>query len=474
MTTVPRLLSGLDWPDLARPPRADELSGRLLVLHLWSGGAVASGHVWPVLEDLARRLPGEPVQVVGVHAPRFAHEREPGAVRAAVRRLGVAFPVASDPEHRLRRALGLRGWPTLVLVDPAGRVLLHDGGEPDAAALHAEVVHRLACARAEGLELAITPLAPAPPPPPPLAGGLAWPARLLARGESLLVSDAGRGEVVAYHLPPRGPAREVRRHRGLGRPHGLALDGDGRAYAADPGRQLIWRLDGAGGAPEAVAGDGTLGEAALAPGAFAPGREVALRSPWDLAWDPGRAALVIAMAGAHQLWTLEPARDRLMVLAGSGREARHDADLEDAAFAQPAGVAWAGAQGWVVDAASGAVRLVDLGTGLVRTLAGGDLMDDGDADGPGDQARFQHPGGLALLPGGEAAIVADTFNGRLRRVGRDGRVTTLSPPGLALAEPEGVALQGGRLLVADAGNGRVVAVDLATLAWEVVAGAGSG
>jgi DNA-binding beta-propeller fold protein YncE len=132
----------------------------------------------------------------------------------------------------------------------------------------------------------------------------------------------------------------------------------------------------------------------------------------------------------------------------------------------------------VADAESSSLRQVDLGTGLVRTVAGGDLHDFGLADGGGDAARFQHPTGLAVLPGGEAAMVADSFNGALRRVTRSGAVTTLAPPGLALVEPDGLALVGhgaaGRLLVADSGNHRVVAVDLASGDWEVVAGEESG
>jgi len=474
---APPIPPGLPWLNVARPPSPDELTGRLCLLHFWTGSRVGCQHAWAVLDAVAERLAGEPVLVVGVHSPRFPHERDPGAARAATARLRLAHPVVLDAGHAAWRQHGVRGWPWLVLVDPAGRVAGQAPGEPDAAALEAEAVHLLARSRAAGHELAISPLPLRPEPAP--AGALAWPSKLLVRGGTLWVADAGRGEVVEYALPARGPARLRRRLGGFGRPHGLALDeGRGHLYVADPARHAIWRTDLAGGGAALAAGTGALGQAALAPGAFAPGREVALRSPWDLCWDAPRDRLLVAMAGAHQIWSLEPGRDRLRVLAGQGREARHDGDLEDAAFAQPSGLALDGQRLWVADAESSSVRQVDLATGLVRTVAGGDLLDFGLADGAGGAARFQHPTGLARLPGGGAALVADAFNGALRRVEPGGAVTTLAIPGLSLREPDGLALAGdgaaGRLLVADSGNHRVVAIDLASSAWEVVAGAESG
>jgi sugar lactone lactonase YvrE len=474
---APPIPAGLPWLNVARPPSPEELTGRLCLLHFWTGSRVDCQHAWAALDRLMARLAGEPVLLVGVHSPRFPHERDPAAARAAVARLGVVHPVVLDADHALWRQHGVRAWPWLVLVDPAGRVAGHAPGEPEVAALEAEVVHLLARARADGQELAISPLPLRPEPAPP--GALAWPSKLLASGGTLWVADAGRGEVAEYQLPARGAARLRRRLGGFGRPHGLALDeARGHLYVADPARQLIWRADLASGHAAPVAGTAALGRSSLAPGAFAPGREVALRSPWDLAWDAARDRLLVAMAGAHQLWSLEPARDRLRALAGQGREGRLDGDLEDAAFAQPSGLALDGPRLWVADAESSSVRQVELATGLVRTVAGGDLLEFGHADGRGDAARFQHPTGLALLPGGEAAVVADAFNGALRRVARGGAVTTLAPPGLDLLEPDGLALVdgggAGRLLVADSGHRRVVALDLGSGAWEVVAGAESG
>jgi len=61
---------------------------------------------------------------------------------------------------------------------------------------------------------------------------------------------------------------------------------------------------------------------------------------------------------------------------------------------------------------------------VVTLLAGGKGI-AGSVDGPGSDARFRNPGGLALDPAGNL-LVADTGNHTIRRVAPDGTVTTLA------------------------------------------------
>ena len=52
--------------------------------------------------------------------------------------------------------------------------------------------------------------------------------------------------------------------------------------------------------------------------------------------------LFIAMAGVHQIWMIDTARGILWPYAGTGPEARVDGSIDDAAFAQPSGLAVGG------------------------------------------------------------------------------------------------------------------------------------
>src|SRR5439155_12888070 len=133
----------------------------------------------------------------------------------------------------------------------------------------------------------------------------------------------------------------------------------------------------------------------------------ALNSPWDLQL-VGRT-LYIAMDGPHQIWKLDLTLREVSPFAGSGREARADGPVDEAAFAQPSALATDGKTLYVSDAEANIIRAISLGSaGKVRTLVGGNLFDFGDEDGLGNDVRLQHPLGLARW--NDKLLIADTYN----------------------------------------------------------------
>src|SRR5205814_10494106 len=59
---------------------------------------------------------------VGVHTPEFAFEHVSSNVRAAVKRLGVDYPVVQDNRYRTWAAYGNQYWPAEYLIDRSGEV----------------------------------------------------------------------------------------------------------------------------------------------------------------------------------------------------------------------------------------------------------------------------------------------------------------------------------------------------------------
>jgi hypothetical protein len=59
---------------------------------------------------------------VAVHFSDFDQHKDPRDVEAQVRRLGVTYPVAHDPDNALYRAYGNRTRPDLFFFDARGRV----------------------------------------------------------------------------------------------------------------------------------------------------------------------------------------------------------------------------------------------------------------------------------------------------------------------------------------------------------------
>ncbi|MET0645925.1 MAG: NHL repeat-containing protein [Pyrinomonadaceae bacterium] len=156
--------------------------------------------------------------------------------------------------------------------------------------------------------------------------------------------------------------------------------------------------------------------------------------------------------------TTEPAktpagwRARVTTLAGAGSPGTQDGAALQARFQDPFGVA-VGADGvvYATDAGeSNAVRKITP-EGVVSTLAGGR---EGFADGAGTAAAFNTPSGVALDGDGNL-YVADTGNNRVRKVSKEGVVTTLAGEGQFDA-PVGVAVdKEGNVYVADTYNDRV-------------------
>ncbi len=96
-------------------------------------------------------------------------------------------------------------------------------------------------------------------------------------------------------------------------------------------------------------------------------------------------------------------------------------------------------------------------TGDVVTLVGQGPSEWGAEDGAPDDARLQHPLGVAAAPDGRYVYLADTFNSALR-VWDGETLRTLSVDGLD--EPGGLdVLPDGRLVVADTNHHRVLVVD---------------
>jgi len=122
---------------------------------------------------------------------------------------------------------------------------------------------------------------------------------------------------------------------------------------------------------------------------------------------------------------------------------------------------------------------------IARTLAGNQVADFGGDGGPGIAARLWAPEGIALDAAGNL-YVADTGNHRVRKITRDGRISTVAGNGLlgasgdgglateaSLNSPRGVAVDAaGNLFISDTGNHRIRKVTTAGVI-NTVAGVGT-
>ncbi|MXY79294.1 MAG: alkyl hydroperoxide reductase [Chloroflexi bacterium] len=441
----------------------------------------------PQLRKLERRY-AEELAVVSVHSPKFPTERETPALRQAVLRLRIEHPVLNDRDFAYWRRFGARAWPTLYFVDPRGNVIGRHEGELTAEAVEPLLDDWIAQYRREGaLDGGALPLERATAVEGAPAAALSFPGKVHydAAGDRLFVADSNHDRIIAARLDgtveqvvggfAAGFADGAPETARFDQPQGMAVaeDADGRAlFVADLENHAIRRIDLGTWQTTTVAGTGEQARTYPQPRAAA---GAPLNSPWDLAAGDG-GVLYIAMAGFHQLWTLDSRAGTIGPWAGSMREGIEDGPRASAELAQPSGLSVGPGGVAFADSESNAVRLAHPGEGgRVETLIGSGLFDFGDADGAQGVARLQHPLDVAWLPAadGEAELyVADTFNHKIKQVyPRTQQVRTVcgglgdADGGLAAArfnEPGGLCAGPGRtLIVADTNNHRVRVVDLA-------------
>jgi thiol-disulfide isomerase/thioredoxin len=420
-----------------------DVRGKIVLLDFWTFCCVNCLHVLDELRPLEQKY-SDVLVVIGVHSPKFEHERDPTALRAAVERYGVHHPVLDDAEMVMWQQYAARAWPTLAVVDPTGYLVASMAGEGHAEGLARLFDELIAEHEAKGtLHRGDGPYVP--PAAPQTVLRFPGKAIELPSG-NLLVSDSARHSLV--ELEPDGESL-VRRigtgERGradglapsFAEPQGLCLLPERVAelagydvVVADTVNHLLRGLVLATGEVRTIAGSGRPWRSTVDDH---PHDALAadLSSPWDLAWYDDR--LIVAMAGIHQLWWFDPAKRTTGVYAGTTVEALRDGPLPDVWLAQPSGLAAAGDRLWIADSETSALRWVEAGE--LHTAVGQGLFDFGQVDGPAATALLQHPLGVGVLPDG-SVLVADTYNGAVRRF--DPVTGTVSTIAADLAEPSDV------------------------------------
>ncbi|MDA1386302.1 MULTISPECIES: NHL domain-containing thioredoxin family protein [Glycomyces] len=457
-------LRGRSWLNTGgRDLSLADLRGRVAIIDFWTFCCINCLHVLDELRPLEEKY-GDALVIIGVHSPKFEHERDPQALAAAVERYGVEHPVLDDPNLTTWDAFAARAWPTLVVIDPAGYVVSTMAGEGHLEALDAIVGELVAEHTADGtLDTAGSLYVAAPP----AETALRFPGKAIELpGGDVLVTDSARHRLV--RLAPdletvvsvigtgeRGRADGTEAQ--FNEPQGLALlpaevaaEAGYDLVVADTVNHLLRGVRLADGHVTTVAGTGKQWRM---DNGTADALEVDLSSPWDLAWFEGE--LIIAMAGIHQLWSFDPLARTAGVYAGTTVESLKDGPLDQVWMAQPSGLAATADRLWLVDSETSALRYVE--RGAMHTAVGQGLFDFGHVDGPAADALMQHPLGLAVLPDGRVAV-ADTYNGALRAY--DPSTETVATLAADLAEPSDVIVLGGKVVVVESAAHRLTAPDL--------------
>ena len=435
-------------------------------------------HVFPQLRKLEEKYPGE-LAVVGVHSAKFTAEKSSVNLRKAILRYEIEHPVVNDKDFQIWQQYAVRAWPTLMFIDPTGKLIGKHEGEITFDQFDQIIGDMVEEYDSQSI-LNHQPLHYKLEKEKEWERPLSFPGKILAdpiegrifiadsnHNRLLVVSSAGRVQHV-IGSGTKGLADGEYGQAQFNDPQGMALEGE-ILYVADTKNHAIRAVDLNDKKVTTIAGTGD--KAAM----FNDGGDAidtALNSPWDVVYH--QDSVYIAMAGFHQLWKLDLASRTVRPYAGSGRERIVDGALSSAQLAQPSGIATDGTRLHFTDSETSAVRSADLDEmGDVTTIVGKDLFTFGDVDGMGDDVRLQHPLGIDLHEG--LLFITDTYNNKIKKIDPNTRTATSiigsGEPGhedgsamvAKFHEPGGISIANGKIYIADTNNHAVRVADLTTL-----------
>jgi hypothetical protein len=118
----------LPWINVAML-RMDQQLGHPVLIEFWDFCRANSIRTLPYITGWHERYKKDGLRVIGVHDAGFPPSEDPEAVRAAVARLGVPYPVVVDVEHEIWSLYGNLGWPARDLWGRDGKLFDYHYGE---------------------------------------------------------------------------------------------------------------------------------------------------------------------------------------------------------------------------------------------------------------------------------------------------------------------------------------------------------
>jgi len=234
--------------------------------------------------------------------------------------------------------------------------------------------------------------------------------RKIDMGTGTISTVAGNGE--RGYAGDGGPASESL----LAQPHSIAYDGAGNLYICDIANQRVRRIDAGTGVISTFAGTGERGPAPDS------GRllEEAMTGPRSIDIAPDGTMYLILREG-NAVYAVDTGRGTFQRLAGTG-ELRYSGDGGPAITATfgrpgnplngPKGIGYAPDNKlYIVDTENHAIRTIDLGTGIITTVAGTGERGDG-PDGDPLSCQLSRPHGVFVT--GNRIYIGDSENHRIR------------------------------------------------------------
>ncbi|OTF73854.1 NHL repeat-containing protein 2-like protein [Euroglyphus maynei] len=419
----------LEWINVSESlSLTGNFNGLITVCDFFTYCCVNCLHILPYLHRIEKKYIDKEVLFLGIHSPKFENEKSPKNVMNAVIRHGINHPVCNDPELKLWNQLCIRCWPTIVIISPNGELLFTLMGEQaiqnklefyiDICLKYYGQKNQLFIERKLSLPIIFVQ-------DQSKLSNLNYPTKIAPSNDgkrlaiantlsnTIIVTDAGG--IIEFIIGSSNVGFEDGsfERASFNHPQGMAWTDQNEFYVCDTENNAIRKIDLISKSVKTIAR--------------------LLNSPWDLVFNPDDNRLYIAVAGAHQIWTLILSELGDIVhgnheqylscicFAGDGNEQkRNHRSLLKSSFAQPTGITVNSNVLYIADSESSSIRMIDLQSNSVSTLVGGsidptDLFAFGDIDDIGSKCRLQHCMGICYA-NNDIIYIADTYNHKIKKI----------------------------------------------------------
>ena len=117
------------WLNGSGPETLASLKGKVVLVDFWTYSCINCLRTLPHLKAWYNKYHSSGFEVIGVHSPEFAFEKDAGNVSSAIKRLGIPYPVALDNKFATWNAYNNEYWPAEYLIDASGKIRRTEFGE---------------------------------------------------------------------------------------------------------------------------------------------------------------------------------------------------------------------------------------------------------------------------------------------------------------------------------------------------------
>ncbi|WNI21879.1 cytochrome c biogenesis protein DipZ [Streptomyces sp. ITFR-16] len=112
-----------------QPVDLKALRGKVVLIDFWTYSCINCQRSLPHIKEWNRTYKDAGLEIIGVHSPEFAFEKDAGNVASQTRKMGINYPVALDNKLTTWDNYRNRFWPAKYLIDADGTVRYFKFGE---------------------------------------------------------------------------------------------------------------------------------------------------------------------------------------------------------------------------------------------------------------------------------------------------------------------------------------------------------